>query len=162
MDCTFETPGGLFNYRVAAVLLRKGRLLAMREGESYYYLPGGRAKLGETAEAALLREIREELGVEAALLRPLWLCQSFFRGGAADGPVHELCLYYLAELPWERLPSFEDRFLKTDTNGQEHEFRLLTGSEVEKERLYPLFLKDRFPRLPDCLELITEREELGL
>lgn len=79
MDVTFKTPEGRFNYRVCAILLHDGKLLAMHDEVSpYYYLPGGRVLLHETAEEAIVRELREELGVEAAIVRPLWLCQSFF------------------------------------------------------------------------------------
>ena len=79
MDITFETEAGRFNYRVCAVLLDRGRILAMHDERSpYFYLPGGRVRMGERAEDAVLREVREELGIEARILRPLWLSQSFF------------------------------------------------------------------------------------
>ena len=77
MDISFVTDEGRFNYRVSAVILDGGRILAMRDERSpYYYLPGGRVKMGERAEDAVLREIREELGIEARIERPLWLSQA--------------------------------------------------------------------------------------
>ena len=79
MDITFDTGAGRFNYRVAAVLLDGERILAMHDERSpYFYLPGGRVRMGERAEDAVLREVREELGIEAKILRPLWLSQAFF------------------------------------------------------------------------------------
>ena len=64
MDLTFPCPDGVFNVRVAAVLLHGNKLLAMRDERSpYYYLPGGRVHLGESFEAAVLRECREELDI---------------------------------------------------------------------------------------------------
>lgn len=78
MDITFKTVEGRFNYRVCAMILHKGKILAMHDDRSpYYYLPGGRVQLHETAEAAVLREVKEELSIDAKILRPLWLNQSF-------------------------------------------------------------------------------------
>ena len=62
MDITFLTDTGRFNYRVCAVMLNENKILAMQDERSpYYYLPGGRVSLHETAENAVLREIKEEL-----------------------------------------------------------------------------------------------------
>lgn len=64
MDITFDTGEGRFNYRVCAILLDGDRVLAMHDERSpYYYLPGGRVRMGERAEDAVLREVQEELGV---------------------------------------------------------------------------------------------------
>lgn len=80
MDISFEAGNEKFNYRVCAVILNDGKILAMQDERSpYFYLPGGRVKLGETAEVAVVREIKEELNITARIVRPLWLNQSFFQ-----------------------------------------------------------------------------------
>ncbi len=54
MDLTFRTEEGQFNYSVCAVIVHKYKLLVLKnERSSYYYLPGGRVKLHETAEEAI-------------------------------------------------------------------------------------------------------------
>jgi 8-oxo-dGTP diphosphatase len=55
---------------VAAVIAQNGRLLVTRRLrgthlEGFWEFPGGKIDVGETHEAALRREIREELGAEA-------------------------------------------------------------------------------------------------
>lgn len=154
-DCKFRSGQGLFNFRVAGVFEHEGKLLAMKEDNiSHYYLPGGRVKLHEAMEEALCREVREELGVSARIDRPLWVCESFFALGGM--PVHEVALYFLAALDWENLPSLTEDFTLADTDGDEHFFTWLSPGEVEQSPIYPLVLKESFPRLPEGLTLVTD------
>jgi 8-oxo-dGTP diphosphatase len=58
--------------RVAAIILRKGQILVVehrKHNQRYWVLPGGRLQGGETLEAALRRELHEELSIEASLGR---------------------------------------------------------------------------------------------
>ena len=50
----------------AAVVLRERRLLVVSKhaAPDVFYLPGGKLEPGESPEAAMRREVREELGVE--------------------------------------------------------------------------------------------------
>jgi ADP-ribose pyrophosphatase YjhB (NUDIX family) len=63
-----------------AVIVRGARVLLVRRGRAPYKgtwdIPGGFVEAGENAEAALRRELREELGVTARTLR--------FVGSASD------------------------------------------------------------------------------
>ena len=57
---------------VGAAVLREGRLLAARrttppEAAGRWELPGGKVEPGETPEAAVVRELREELGCTVAV-----------------------------------------------------------------------------------------------
>lgn len=72
---------------IAAICLRDadGRLLLVRKrGTQTLILPGGKLEAGESAQAALLRELDEELGLHLPLnaLQPL----GRFRAPAANEP----------------------------------------------------------------------------
>ena len=63
---------------VVAAVIEDGRgcvLVAQRPAHKHLALkwefPGGKVDAGEAPEAALLRELREELGVETQIVRPL-------------------------------------------------------------------------------------------
>ena len=60
----------------AAVVLHAGRVLVQTRGpgrswSGHWEFPGGKLEPGEDAAAAAVRECREELGLEVAVLEPL-------------------------------------------------------------------------------------------
>lgn len=95
MDISFKHEDQKFNYRVCAVILSENKILAMHDERSpYFYLPGGRVAMGETAELAVIREVQEELGITPRIIRPLWLNQAFFTEDVDALRYHELCIYF--------------------------------------------------------------------
>ena len=57
---------------VSAGIVRDGRVLMVQEGKEYcrgmWGLPGGRVEGGERVDRAILREVREETGLEGRIL----------------------------------------------------------------------------------------------
>ena len=158
MDISYVSGGDKFNYRVCAVIVSNGKLLAMHDERSpYYYLPGGRVKLGETAEQAVLREIREELEVKATIARPLWLNQSFFTEDVDHLNYHELCIYFLLDISQTDLLTKGERFTLHERN-HTHDFEWLPFERLSQEYFYPVFLKTAIFDLPDHFTLRTEYE----
>lgn len=158
MDISFRTDEGRFNYRICAVMIHENQLLAMYNADqpAYYYLPGGRVKLHEQAEEAVLRELREELGIEAKIDRALWLNQAFFTEGITQEKFHELCLYFLVDYTGTDLLDRGAKFSMADDEGKVHVFEWIPFHKLPEMKLYPLFIKEHINKLPDRLEMMKE------
>lgn len=66
MDLTikFEDKSEVLNIRVAIIMQTKnGFVFSHRKSGNYYFLIGGRAKLGESSIASAMREVSEEAGL---------------------------------------------------------------------------------------------------
>ena len=70
-NITFKIDNNKFYYRACIIYINNKILTLKNEVSPYYYLPGGRVQIDETAEKALLREIKEELEVDVKFVRPL-------------------------------------------------------------------------------------------
>ena len=158
MDISYLTPAGKFNYRVCAVILSGGKLLAMHDDRSpYFYLPGGRVAVGETAEQAVLREVEEELHIRSKIHRPLWLNQAFFTEDVDNLRYHELCIYFLMDISETDLLSRGECF-QSHEGKRTHTFQWLPFQQLETEYFYPQFLKKDIFHLPETFTLRTEWE----
>lgn len=158
MDITYISGDNKFNYRVCGILLHEHKILAMQDARSpYYYLPGGRVKLGETAEEAVQRELKEELGISVKIQRPLWLNQAFFTEDVDHLHCHELCVYFLMDSLEHSLLQKGEAF-SVQEGERVLKFRWLPLESLETEYFYPLFLKKEIFHLPDHFTIRTEWE----
>ena len=127
------------------------------EQSPYYYLPGGRVRMGETAEQAVLREVEEELKITAKIVRPLWVNQGFFTEDVDHLHYHEICLYFLLDVSGTGLLEKGPSFTMTERS-HIHDFEWLDFDQLKNEYFYPVFLKTAIYDLPEQLTLRTEYE----
>lgn len=69
----------LQRHAVVAVILREGHVLMVRRGPDapmagFWSPPSGRIEQGESQEAAVVREVREELGLVVRPVEKVWEC----------------------------------------------------------------------------------------
>ena len=158
MDISFKLDNEKFNYRVCAMMIFDGKILAMHDERSpYYYLPGGRVEIGETAENAVIREVQEELGITPKIVRPLWLNQAFFTEDVDNLHYHELCIYFLMDITDTDLLAWGEKFTLSEGH-RTHTFEWLAFDRLKNEYFYPLFLKKDIFNLPNVFTIRTEIE----
>lgn len=158
MDVSFRVEDTKFNYRVCAMIISDGKILAMHDERSpYFYLPGGRVKMGETAEQAVVREIEEELKITPRIVRPLWLNQAFFKEDVDGLKYHELCIYFLMDISHTDLLSRGRKFTLQEGHHR-HDFEWLAFERLKDEYFYPIFLKESIFNLPSTFTIQTELE----
>ncbi|MBQ7889446.1 MAG: NUDIX domain-containing protein [Erysipelotrichaceae bacterium] len=158
MDISFKLENNKFNYRVCAMIIHNHKILAMHDDRSpYYYLPGGRVRMTETAEDAVLREVQEELHITAKIERPVWLNQAFFTEDVDHLKYHELCIYFLIDVSGTDLLERGTAFTVIE-GYRTHTFEWLDFDRIQDEYFYPIFLKKEIYHIPNEFTLRTEIE----
>lgn len=156
MDLTLKTEMGLFNHRVAAVIVHNNKLLAQKNVKTNeYYLPGGRINYGESSEEAIIREMQEELGVDITDYRTLWINECFFVDSGTR--FHEVGIYYLVNLKNTEFKHYELVFELTEEN-RVNTYEWLDIESIDSKDLYPLFVKTEIKNPDKTLKHIITNE----
>ena len=73
-----------FHLRVRAIIRDGEHILAVKaKGLEYCFLPGGHHEIGESLPSALLREIKEEMGLDGEIRRYLGVVENGWQGNDA-------------------------------------------------------------------------------
>lgn len=87
---------------VGGVVVRDGTVLLVERAveplKGRWTLPGGRVEVGETLEAALVRELREETGLEVRILDLVEALDRITRDAAQRVQYHFVLLDYLCDV----------------------------------------------------------------
>ena len=139
MDLTFKVgENERFNVRSAAIIrYQDNYLISKRNDKDYYSILGGRINFGEDSKAAVLREIREELGWDLSDAKLVRIMENFF--SYSDGTkFHEYLFVYLINVS-------EEYFKKGDFSNLENPNMHMLWYKKEdylKLNIKPLVIKD--------------------
>lgn len=144
---SFELEGHRFHLRAAAVVMQGGRVLLHRlEGDEVWALPGGRVNPGETAAAAVSREMLEEAAQAVHVGELLFVVENFFDTGRTVN--HEVGLYFRVDLPPDSPLRDATRVHVGVEGAAKLEFRWFACNELHSVNVHPAFLREALAR-PD-------------
>lgn len=157
IDCGFTKENNWFRYRAAAIIVENDCVLFVgNESEDYYYSVGGGVHVGETAEAAVVREVFEETGIHYEIDRLAVIHENFFNenNGSLKGlNCHEVCFYFLM-----KPRGTQELNSNSYTRGYREEMHWIPIRELSKYKAFPSFLKDYFSKEYSHVEhIITDQ-----
>lgn len=136
-DCGFQNKQHWFRYRAAAIIVEEGCVLfAGNAAEDYLYSVGGAVHLGESAEEAVVREVREETGVDYAIDRLAVIHENFFTGNAGLD-CHEVTFYYAMKPRGNQALNGKS----TTQGGIPETMHWIPIEELDNYTAYPTFMK---------------------
>ncbi|PYI51012.1 NUDIX domain-containing protein [Paenibacillus flagellatus] len=129
-----------FRHIARALIIDRNRMLVVRMKGAHSFLPGGGVELGEGAEAALKRELREELGVTSCdIVRFLGVVEF----GMEENHYHEI--NHLFEVRCDGLTS--DAAPPSAESHLEFYWIEPTVEELRRHNVLPFLVQDMIPRL---------------
>ena len=133
MDILFKTDDWVFSYRVAGICVKNGKVLLQKPvNDTAFAFPGGHVAFGETNEETLIREFKEEIGVDIRVGELKWVAEIFFPWG--DKPCHQICLYYMVDGDISDM----NQFMGIEERGVPLEFWWIPLEQVQELEVYPV------------------------
>ena len=144
MDIRWPSGDARFSLRAAALILQNNQLLVIQNDTARCcYTIGGGVRIGETTEEAVLRECREETGLDWQIERLVFVQERFYC--ADDTQHHELVFFYLMKPPAVPIPSGQN------TDQMDERLCWLPLDKLEDAPLVPAFLKEAMRKLPQTV-----------
>ena len=125
----------VFGVRATALILQNHQLLVTKDKGKYYTI-GGAIQVNERTEDAVVREVKEELGVKAEALQLAFVVENRFEQDGVS--YHNIEFHYLVDL-------LEDAPLTMQEDEKRQPCEWIDLDKLEDFQLVPAFLKTALP-----------------
>lgn len=146
-DCCFMVGKNWFRYRTGALIIENDCLLAITNPTSpYYYSVGGGVHMNERSEECIVREVKEETGVDYEIDHLAVVCENFFTDnsqGFEGLNCHVIEFYYL-------MKSRGSQELKSESygwNGAKESIAWIPLEKLAETNIKPDFLRTRIQEI---------------
>lgn len=137
MDLAFKIDNKHFTCRVAAIILFKNKILMVKYKDyPFYYTPGGRVKINESTEDAMIREIKEETGDDYEIENLSFVQERFYTADNQDK--HEIVFFYKTK----ENPKTKNLGNKYTDQGEYEKLYLLDIDNLCRLNVRPTFFKE--------------------
>ena len=125
----------VFGVRATALIVEDGKLLVVEDEDGFYTI-GGAIQVGERTEEAVIREVKEELGVKAQARELAFVVENRFEQAGVH--FHNIEFHYLVDL-------LEDAPLTMQEDERQLPCRWIALNQLHTVPLKPGFLKTVLP-----------------
>lgn len=142
MDVKLVKDNLKFKYRVSGIFIYDNKLLVDKYGDNGYCLPGGYVNMGESSENAIIRELKEEIGLDFKIVNFAGITEDFFVNFRNQN-TQAIVLYYRVELINYNDINFIDFNRVEDDNGYiiKHHYKWIELDELDNYNLLPKEIK---------------------
>ena len=157
-DMSVVCGDGILNIRVGAIIIKDGRILMVSNDRvNYYYSIGGRIKMGETAQEAIIREVYEETGCSMSIKQLGFIHENYFYGDAKlnkDKLIYEISFYFIMNVP-------KDFYPITQSTTEDHDQETYFWTDLKTSaKLYPEFFKTHdLVNSQSVIHLVTDQRK---
>lgn len=134
-DIIYNNELGNFTFRVGAIIINKGRLLMIKHVDiNGYYSVGGKVKLNETTEQAVIRETYEETNEIFEIEKLAFVHEYLYNHPTKQIPLHEIAFYYLMK---------QDSNITFYNGNKKESLHWIALNDLPNTHLYPTFFKTK-------------------
>ncbi|HEL2217740.1 TPA: NUDIX hydrolase [Streptococcus suis] len=95
MDFRTRIDNQIFGVRATALIIKDGKIFLTKDSKGRYYTIGGAIAVNETAQDAVVREVKEELGVDSRVNQLAFVVENQFTHEGID--FHNIEFHFIVE-----------------------------------------------------------------